>query len=189
MLIARDGGPAALEPAIRRPGPGEAAWVDLVRASEAELDELKRVFGFHPLALDDVRSYDQRPKLEEFGDHLFLVVHRLELGEQPVSLSSQELHAFLAGDYLVTAHAGECREIEAVLSRVQNDAEVRNRGPAFWFYLLCEAIADASGAEIDKLGGALESLEESVLTGKGERILERLLELKRQLATARRLVS
>ena len=188
-LVVESGGRALETSDIRPPRGGERVWVDLSGSSEAELAELEREFRFHPLALDDVRSYDQRPKLEEFGDHLFVVIHRLEVSDSPVGVTSQELHAFVAERYVVTAHASSCAEVDAVMKRVASDAELRSRGPAFWLYVLSEAVANASGAEIDKLGSALETLEESVLTGKGLHVLERLLELKRSLATARRLVS
>lgn len=186
--MVRNGGQAVELNEVRRPASDEIIWIDLTGAEESDLSELGREFSFHPLALDDVRTYDQRPKLEEFGDHLFLVVHRLIVNQKPVGLSSQELHAFVAERYLVTAHAGACSEIDAVMARVEGDSELRGRGPAFWLYLLCEAVASSSSNELEKLERALDALEESVLTGKGRRILERLLKLKRSLALARRLV-
>jgi magnesium transporter len=188
-LVVRRGGQALQAAEIRPPAEGEFVWIDLVGASDAELAELRQKFGFHPLALDDVRSYEQRPKLEEFGDHLFLVVHRLEVGRSGERLESDELHAFLGTNYLVTAHADTCVEIGAVMTRLEHDVEIQTRGPAFWFYLVSEAVADASSTEIDELGGELDALEESVLTGRAQDVLENLLHLKRKLATARRLVS
>jgi magnesium transporter len=188
LVVRRD--EAALQTtAVHAPGEGESVWIDLVNPSESELAELRRQFGFHPLALDDVRSYEQRPKLEEFADHLFLVVHRLEVGASNERLASDELHAFLGARYLVTAHANSCAEIDAVMARLAAETELQARGPAFWFYLVSEAVADASSTEIDELGGTLDELEECVLTGKAQDVLENLLLLKRKLATARRLVS
>lgn len=188
-LVVKSDGAVAETSEIQKPRDGELVWVDLSGSSEPELQRLEREFRFHPLALDDVRSYDQRPKLEEYGDHLFVVVHRLLVELKPVGVTSQELHAFVADRYLVTAHAGPCAEVDAVMARVVGDGELKGKGPAFWLYLLSDAVAGASGNEIDELGGALETLEETVLTGKGKHVLERLLELKRSLATARRLVS
>jgi magnesium transporter len=188
-LIVRRDVRALLASEVAPPREGEFVWIDLISPTEEELSELRQKFAFHPLSLDDVRTYDQRPKLEEFGDHLFLVVHRLESETSEAGAASTELHAFLGARFLVTAHASRCAELDTVMARVERDRELQGRGPGFWFYLVSEAIADASSTEIDELGDLLEAAEEKVLTGSAHGVLESLLELKRKLATARRLVS
>ncbi|MFN7135627.1 MAG: CorA family divalent cation transporter, partial [Myxococcales bacterium] len=75
-------------------GPGPL-WVDLVRQEQPELDLLGKRFGLHPLALEDCAHLDQRPKAEEYGNHLFLVQHSFTCGRHPQELELHELHAFL----------------------------------------------------------------------------------------------
>src|SRR5262245_49081726 len=96
---------------IENRDPGEAPlpegafrWLDLCGASEQELDSVARVFGFHTTAVDDCRRFDQRPKLEPYDDHLFVVIHRLICTSHPPAARGAELHAFIGQRYLVTVH-------------------------------------------------------------------------------------
>lgn len=188
LVVRRDAPPTPTE-AIIRPAEGEAVWIDLSAPTEQDLEELCRTFKFHPVTIDDVRTYDQRPKLEEYADHLFVVVHRLVVKTEPCEVESEELHAFIGRNFLITAHAGELPELEAVFSRLAGDEVVAQRGPAFWHYQVSSRLAVASAIEIEKLAAEVENIEETVFKIRGQEVLERLLHVKRALATARRLTS
>jgi len=188
LVVPRDG-PTKRSDAIVRPGEGETLWLDLLAPTEADLDELCKTFKFHPVTIDDIRSYDQRPKIEEYADHLFVVVHRLVVRTQPLEVESEEVHAFIGKNFLVTAHAHELPELEGVFSRLCDDETLARRGPGFWLYLVSDRVATAGALEIEKLATVVEEVEQDVLRGKGQTVLEHLLNLKRSLATARRLIS
>jgi len=188
LVVRRDGPPIPTD-AIVLPAQGETVWIDLLAPTESDLEELRKTFKFHPVTIDDVRTYDQRPKLEEYSDHLFAVVHRLVVNATPCEVESDELHAFIGRDFLVTAHARELPELTTVFSRLAEDQLLGQRGPAFWLYLVSSRLAMASAIEIEKLAAEVESIEESVFEVRGQAILERLLHVKRALATARRLTS
>ncbi len=82
----------------------EYFWLDLDRSGEAEVDALGEVFAFHPLALEDMRKRGQRPKLDDFGDYMFLVYYGAA-GARTGEIELEEVHAFLSGGYIVTSHA------------------------------------------------------------------------------------
>ena len=98
-------------------------WVDLCDPSTLELNELGDIFGFHPLAIDDTRSFGQRPKLDDYGDHLLLVFYgaRLEPGDEPHPV---EVHLFVSGGSVVTVHREPSPELTELRRRF------RERTPA-----------------------------------------------------------
>jgi magnesium transporter len=188
LVVHRDGSTTATD-AIVLPGEGETIWIDLLAPSESDLQELRATYKFHPVTIDDVRTYDQRPKLEEYGDHLFVVIHRLMVKATPCEVESDELHAFIGRNFLVTAHARELPELTPVFSRLAGDPLLAQRGPAFWLYLVSSRLAMASGVEIENLAAEVEAIEERVFEVRGQQVLEQMLHVKRALATARRLTS
>lgn len=171
------------------PPQGVLRWVDVCDPTPEELDELGRAFGFHQVALDDCRTLDQRPKLEPFGDHLFVVMHRLTVKLDPPLANGDELHAFIGQRYLVTVHDGPLLELDQVFERLEHEPEVMGRGPDFWFYLVADRLVTATYAELELLAQTIEDTEDQVLHGTQSKMVERIFSLKRQLAVARRLVS
>jgi magnesium transporter len=164
-------------------------WLDLTAASEAELAWLGGRFGFHPLALEDCAHLDQRPKIEEYGDHLFLVQHDFSAAGEAPDLEIRELHAFLGRDYLVTVHEAPIAALDAVFARVQTDPAVSGRGPDFWLYLVTDRVTDAHFAVLDELAEAIEVLEDQILTRPNRESIGRIFALKRVLVLLRKIVS
>src|SRR5262245_34748758 len=88
---------------VAPPPIGNLRWIDLTSPDPASLELLRQRFDFHPLTIEDCGHLDQRPKLEEYRDHLFLVTQGFSIkGEKLEELELHELHAFLGGHYLVT---------------------------------------------------------------------------------------
>jgi magnesium transporter len=174
---------------IGLPAAGTLRWVDLTAPSVEDLDLVGRAFGFHSLALDDCRRLDQRPKLEPYGNHLFVVMHRLVCELSPPKAHGVELHTFLGANYLVTVHEERLAEVENVMARLEREPEALKRGPDFWYYLLADRIVTASYVELESVADAIEDTEEHVLHGAQSDVVDRIFALKRLLSTARRLVS
>ena len=85
----------------------EYFWLDLTDPGDDDVAALGEAFSFHPLALEDMRRRGQRPKLDDFGDYMFLVYYGVGEGEHG-EIELEEVHAFLSGGYIVTAHQGRC---------------------------------------------------------------------------------
>src|ERR1700749_4357060 len=112
----------------------EYFWLDLDAPSNAAIDALGEIFHFHPLALEDLRKKGQRPKLEDFGDYMFLVYYGAlgpEDGPPPPPdappqagpsggerIELEEVHAFISGGFLVTVHDGTCTALDEVRERL-----------------------------------------------------------------------
>jgi magnesium transporter len=173
------------------PAEGATRWVDLGGEDAAGLEQLRERFGFHPLAIEDCRQFDQRPKLEEYRDHLFLVTQGFTSpGEGRVrELELHELHAFLGKDYLVTVHADPLNSLEEAWRRVGTNAAVLERGVDFVYYLIASRLVEANFPILDRITEELEELEDHVLDQPARADLARIFELKRHLVMMRKVLS
>jgi magnesium transporter len=173
------------------PPEGIKRWVDLGGQDAAALEQLRQDFGFHPLAIEDCRQFDQRPKLEEYRDHLFLVTQGFTSpGEDRVKdLELHELHAFLGHNYLVTVHADVLTALEDTWRRASTNAGALERGVDFVYYLLATRLVEANFPILDRITDELEILEDSILEKPERRDLARIFELKRNLVSMRKVLS
>ena len=90
-------------------------WIDLLDPSNDELKQASEELGVHPLALEDARKRGQRPKLDDFGEYMFLVYYGAGSGEDGREIRLEEVHAFLSGGYIVTSHQRPCAPLEDAL--------------------------------------------------------------------------
>jgi magnesium transporter len=175
-------------------GRDEYFWLDLDGPSEADVDTLDDLFHFHPLALEDLRKKGQRPKLEDFGDYMFLVYYGAQAPEggappppdapadaSPASgerIELEEVHAFISGGYLVTVHDGACTALDEVRKRL--DAQPP-RSEQFVVYRVLDALTDTFFPLLEDLEDRLEQLDEEIFTHPSPDHLKPLTELRRDL--------
>jgi magnesium transporter len=175
---------------VAPPPAGVVRFIDLAESDDESLELLRQRFNFHPLAIEDCAQLDQRPKLEEYGDHLFLVTQGFTCPTPHVRhLVLHELHAFLGERYLVTVHAGQVPALEDVLRRISNDKSPLERGVDFVYYLIADALVDSNFPILDRIADELEELEDIVLESPQRSQLQRIFELKRHLVAMRKVLS
>jgi magnesium transporter len=179
------------EPTLAAPPPeGTVRWIDCTGPDAAQLELLRARFDFHPLAIEDCAHFDQRAKVEEYRDHLFVVIHGVGAPpDDPTHLKMQELHAFLGAQYLVTVHDRPMPSLDAVWTRVAGDAALAARGPDFCYYLVADAVVDQGHPVLDRLADELEGLEAAVLTGRDGSPLRRLFRAKHALVRLRKVLT
>jgi magnesium transporter len=175
---------------VAPPEKGVLRWVDLRAQQPAELELLRERFGLHPLALEDCAHLDQRPKMEEYQDHLFLVTQGFASeGEKVESLELHELHAFLGERFLITVHEGEIAALEKAWARLSGDPALLGRGVDFAYYLVADGIVDDVFPILDRIADELEDIEDSVLSSPRREDLQRIFELKHHLVALRKVLS
>ena len=174
---------------VALPPAGTLRWIDLHAQDDAALALLKERFEFHPLAIEDCKNFDQRPKLEEYGQYLFIVVHGFRAATGAEKVEPLELHAFLGKDYMVTVHQEVLPELDLVWKRVAGDAALPRRGCDFLYYLVVDEIVDANFRLLDDISDALDEIEDEVLHRHDHSHLSRIFEMKRVLVTMRRVLS
>ncbi len=175
---------------VAAPPEGVLRWIDLTGQDAPQLELLGQKFDFHPLALEDCAHLDQRPKLEEYRDHLFLVTQGFSCaGEKVADLELLELHSFLSERYLVTVHATPIAALDVVWKRASVDAGLVSRGLDFLYYLIADGVVDDTFPILDRISDELETLEEDVLQRAARRSLHRIFQLKHHLVEMRRVLS
>ncbi len=182
--------------ALRRGGlelldePG-TKWIDVADPTEAALAPLASRFALHALAVEDCLHLDQRPKLEEYPGHVFIVLQAFAgVPKSWADLELQELHLFLGPDWLLSVHERAAPLVEAVGRRLEADpAATMGRGVDFVAYLLADALIDQGFPLLDAFNDTLEDLEQEIFDVPHKRHLAHSFELKRALARLRRVLS
>jgi magnesium transporter len=162
-------------------------WVALKDPTHEELDQMQEEFGLHALAVEDARHGHQRPKLEEYGDSLFAVLHNIELRDGELHIA--EIDLFVGQNYVLSIRQGTEQGFTAVRARTEREPELLRHGAGFVFYALIDAVVDRYFPVVDALEVELEELESRIFAGTSPRAnLEALYGLKQKLMTLRHAV-
>lgn len=148
--------------------PGAPTWIDC-DPSDENLAFLRDTFGFHPLALEDCQTEDQRPKLDLYDGASFLVVHRLQLAATDAEILPLEVDTFLTAEALVTVHKERIPEVDAMFARCGGDASLLARGADFALYLVLDAFVDAHYTLVDALNEQIDAFADHVSGGQALR--------------------
>ena len=168
--------------------PNQFVWIGLHEPGTEMLMKFQRELGLHELAVEDAHRAHQRPKLEAYGDSLFIVLRTAQMNEHVMEFG--ETHFFLGSNFLVTVRHGSSKTYTQVRMRCESTPHLLRRGPGFALYAVMDAIVDQFFPVIDALEGELEELEEKVFHEKYRReTTAKFYSLKRQLLDAKRAVS
>jgi magnesium transporter len=168
-------------------------WVAMFEPTRAELDEMAQEFDLHELAVEDARKGHQRPKIEEYGDSLFAVLHPAELAkldDGTEELRIGEVDVFVGPNYVLTVRHRTQIGFSAVRARTEREPELLRRGAGFVFYALIDNVVDRDFPVLDQLETRLEAAEEQLFESAAtRRKIEELYAIKRQLMTLKHAVS
>lgn len=161
---------------------GRIAWIDVQGFANREaLERIRQVFGIHPLALADVVHVPQRPKAEMHGDRLLIVSQMARLTEAG-EIEIDQVSLVLGPRWVVTFQEGPRDVFDPVRERIRNGTgKIRTTGADFLAYALLDAVIDGYFPVVEAIGGALEALEEEVMTGPGATALARIHAARRTL--------
>jgi magnesium transporter len=163
----------------------EYFWLDLTDPSREEVGRLEELFSFHPLALEDMVKRGQRPKLEDFGEYMFLVYYGAVEGAGG-KIELEEVHAFLSGGYIVTSHERRCAPLEEARQRFSAQAP---RSEQFVVYRVLDGLTDSFFPILDRLDDRMERLDGEIFARPMPRQLEEITALRRDLVALRRVVT
>jgi magnesium transporter len=164
--------------------PGCFVWVALRDPADEELAEMQRQFGLHELAVEDARHGHQRPKIEEYGDELFAVLHVLE--PEGDELRVGEVSIFTGPNYVLSVRNRSEQGFLGVRQRCEREPELLRHGSGYVLYALMDAVVDRYFPLIDSLETELEALEERLFAGGlGRGSVEALYALKQKLSTVK----
>lgn len=167
--------------------PDTFVWVALRDPDADEVQALQGAFDLHDLAVEDAVRGHQRPKLEEYGPSLFLVVHTVDMVDGDLELG--EMAVFAGANYVLTVRSGAGQDFRSVRERCEREPELLRQGPAFVVYALMDAVVDRYFPVAEALEAELEALEQDIFEADSPRhSVERLYQLKRRVNRLRHAV-
>ncbi|MGY1410361.1 MULTISPECIES: magnesium and cobalt transport protein CorA [unclassified Luteimonas] len=159
---------------------GSFVWIGLYEPDDAVLETLQEEFGLHDLAIEDAHKAHQRPKVEAYGDSLFLVASTAQVVAQKIAYG--ETHVFFGPRYLVTVRHGASLSYAPARLRVEREPGLLALGPSFGLYAVLDAIVDNYLPIVDEFKATLPALEQDIVSESFDRAtVIRLYDLKREL--------
>jgi magnesium transporter len=153
------------------------------------IEDMGRSFKLHPLMLEDVMNTDQRPKFEDYGDYIFVVVKRIVPDGKDRLIKTEQISLVLGNDYVVTFEEGVGDVFDAVRQRIRTaKGRIRQMGADYLLYTFLDAVVDNYFTVMEKLGEKVEILEEALVTKPGQATLKSIHNLKREMIYMRRSV-
>ncbi|HYR38989.1 MAG TPA: magnesium/cobalt transporter CorA [Methylomirabilota bacterium] len=170
--------------------PGVFVWVGLHDPSSELLLEIQKEFGLHDLAVEDAQLAHQRPKLEQYGDSIFVVLRPAILSSDEQRVELGETHLFVGPRYIVSVRHGATPSYAAVRARCESTPALLVKGPGFVLYAIMDFVVDQYFPVMDALGDQLERLEDEIFSQTFDRTtVHRIYDLKRNMLTVKRAVS
>jgi magnesium transporter len=165
---------------------GASIWIDLDAEEEEAVRRALEPLGIHPLVLEDMVIDTNRPKVDNYGEYLYLVMHSARWDESRPSL--RELDLLVGERFLVTYHDGETRSVMAARDVLPRRPELLSRSPAVLLHFILDVLVDHYLPIADRLSEELDTLEEGVFAETNLQFQQRVVHLKRGIAALRRIV-
>ena len=167
-------------------------WIHLDAPDHEAATELAGRFGWHPLDVEDVLSKRQRPKVDEYPDYLFAVLHFPFYDKAVQRLNAAELDVFLGNGYLVTLPNVELLPVSRLFRRCSDDAELREslfaKGSGYLLYHVLDDLFDYCFPILDKIAHKLNVLEDDVFEGRSEEVVRDLSNAKQEVISYRKII-
>ncbi len=177
-----------VDPAWIQRGSGISVWVDLDQPTPDEARVLSEVFRFHQLAIEDALSELHHPKIESYGDYLYLILHGIDFRASEHRFTTKDVDFFLGPQFLVTVHPGVSRSIGKVGDVCSRDSRVLGEGPGILLYRIVDTMVDNYRPEVDKLSKKLDKLENEVFERPNTQLARRILNFKKDISSLRQTV-
>ncbi|MFG2873391.1 magnesium and cobalt transport protein CorA [Streptomyces sp. NPDC048338] len=168
-----------------REHPDGMAWIGLHRPSETELHSLAAEFDLHELAVEDAMEAHQRPKLERYGDTLFVVLRAARYLDAPEEVDFGELHVFVGRDFVITVRHAEAPDLSAVRRRMEDNPALLALGPEAVLYAILDAVVDGYAPVVAGVQNDIDEIETEVFGGDPA-VSRRIYELSREMVEFQR---
>jgi magnesium transporter len=190
---------AVVAPAAERTQPqieslsfGELEWIHIEQPGPLERAWLAEHYEFHPLDLEDVMSRNQRPKIDEYPEYLFIVLHFPVFDKQVGRLNSGELDLFVGPDYIITLPNQPLKPVEYLFERCRTSEETReqlfSKGAGYLLYQIVDQCFDYCFPMLRKIGNKLEQLEEEIFSGRSEEVVRDISNVKQEIINFRKTI-
>src|SRR3954452_3797638 len=184
--------PRATEPNVEVVEHDGLRWINIDGPGALDRAWPEKPFEFHPLADEDVSSRNQRPKVDEFADHLFIVLHFPVFDSAVGRLNAGELDMFVGSDFLITLPNAPLQPVEYLFERCRTNEEFRaqlfSRGSGFLLYKVIDDSFDYCFPMLRKMGNKLDAIEGEIFEGRAEEIVRDLSNVKQEIINFRKII-
>ena len=171
-----------------RDQPGTMAWIGLYRPAEAQLLAVAEEFGLHELAVEDAIVAHQRPKLERYGDTLFVVLRAARYLDEVEEVEFGEIHVFVGSNFVLTVRHSQAPDLAAVRRRMESDPDLLRLGPEAVLYAILDGVVDGYAPVVAGLQNDIDEIETEVFAGN-PKVSRRIYELSREVIEFQRATS
>ncbi|HEY7195876.1 MAG TPA: magnesium transporter CorA family protein [Gaiellaceae bacterium] len=181
-----------VEPRIAELSANGLTWVHVDEPTALEAAELADRFGFHELDIEDVLSKRQRPKIDEYPEYLFVVLHFPFYDKTVQRLNAAELDVFIGPGFLITLPNVELLPVTYLFNRVSEDPELRDslfsQGPGYLLYHILDDLFDYCFPILDKIGHKLDRIEDEMFEERAEEIVRDISNVKQEIIAYRKII-
>jgi magnesium transporter len=167
-------------------------WVNIEQPRHSHRAWLEERFDFHALDYEDVFSRNQRPKIDEYDDYLFIVLYFPRFDKHVGRLNAAELDLFVGPDFLVTLPNAPLQPVEYLFERCRSNDELReqwfSKGTGYLLYKIVDACVDASFPMLAKMGNKLEVIEDEIFEGRSKEVVRDISNVKQEIINFRKVV-
>jgi magnesium transporter len=160
---------------------GAFTWIGLFEPSEDEFESIRAEFDLHPLAVEDAIHAHERPKLEVYGDMVFIVLKTARYVDPTEVIKLGEILVFLGHDYIITVRHGEASELGGVRRQLEENPDFLQHGPGAVLHAIVDRVVDDYAPAIAGLGEDIDQVEDQVFSGSRNNVAERIYKLKREV--------
>jgi magnesium transporter len=180
------------EPRISELTADGLTWVHAERPGALEVTHLAERFGFHELDMEDVLSKRQRPKIDEYPEYIFFVLHFPFYDKTVRRLNAAELDVFLGPDFVITLPNVELLPVTYLFRRCEDDEELRadlfSKGSGYLLYHVLDDLFDYCFPILDKIGAKLDSIEPAIFEERSEDVVRDISNAKQELIAYRKII-
>jgi magnesium transporter len=177
-----------IDPAWLVPGSGVWVWVDISSPTPDEAKILSSVFKFHDLAVEDALAEIHHPKVESYGDYLYLILHGIDFREAEHYFKTQDVDFFVGEQFLVTVHPGHSRTLAEMRDVCGRNHRALGEGPVALLHRIVDAMVDHYRPEVEKLHERLDTLEDEIFENPNPKFAKQILDFKADVSSLRRVV-
>jgi magnesium transporter len=184
--------PQEREPNVQSVSSDEFRWINIERPTPLECAWLEEHFDFHALDFEDVLSRNQRPKIDEYPDYLFIVLHFPVFDRAVGRLNAGELDIFVGREFVVTLPNQPLQPVSYLFERCRAKPELRDqlfaRGSGYLLYRIVDDAFDYCFPMLRKIGNKLDALEDEIFEGRGEDVVRDISNVKQEIINFRKVI-
>jgi magnesium transporter len=167
-------------------------WIDIVKPSKTEINMLKDEFDFHELLLEDCMTEHQRPKIDDYDDYCFIVLHLPRYKKELMRLDSEEVDVFIGRDFIITLHEGELKPLTSFSNLCSTKEDYRKEymeeGAALLLYEIIKRLFNYCFPMIDKMGSSIDDINKNIFKNNSKSMLEAVSRTKMQVINYRTVI-